>query len=466
MTLMLMLTIIFLIPIYVLPQNWVIEPVDSSGFVYDCSIAVDTMNYPHIAYCYRQDLGGNWASYWLKYARWNGIDWEFQPAESIAAYNLGAPIFKFSKLCIDNQNNPHIAYCKDSVPYKYAYYNGNSWQISTIESCYADISTNSIDMVLTDDGIPHISYPFVNFSNYTRGIRYAFKSSDSWIIQTVWEENRISSSNIFTTAIDLDRSGYPAIAFSQWSYSTTDTGYLFCARFNGQNWMIDTVHHIENEMYYVFSLKVNNPERIHIFYKRDFGVFYAVTEGDSWTIEFIDMNGLFEAGGDMILEGDKPNVVYSSVEDPLIYAYKFNTLWNYEIIDHYYEGLYPSIAQDNRSRLHVSYIRVGFTTWYLCYAQRNSPAIAEKEVQSIVESKALIEIYQNPARNYLAIRLPQTADRQMIKIFDVSGKLVKEEKVTNLQGHKQEVRISLKGINPGIYFLQLGKEVKKFIVAK
>jgi len=77
------------------------------------------------------------------------------------------------------------------------------------------------------------------------------------------------------------------------------------------------------------------------------------------------------------------------------------------------------------------------------------------------------EIYPNPARSFLAIRLPLFAYRQNIKIFDVSGKLIKvEEKVTSEQSHKQEVKISLKGINPGIYFLRIGKETKKFLVVK
>jgi len=31
---------------------------------------------------------------------------------------------------------------------------------------------------------------------------------------------------------------------------------------------------------------------------------------------------------------------------------------------------------------------------------------------------------------------------------------------------KSEIKMPLKGMNPGIYFLQLGKETKKFIVAK
>jgi Secretion system C-terminal sorting domain len=95
-----------------------------------------------------------------------------------------------------------------------------------------------------------------------------------------------------------------------------------------------------------------------------------------------------------------------------------------------------------------------------------------EESQTLNASSLTSEIYPNPARSFLAIRwtstrFGQTADRQAIKIFDVSGKMIKvADEVTSPQSHKQELRISLKGINPGIYFLQVGKEIKKFLVIK
>lgn len=45
----------------------------------------------------------------------------------------------------------------------------------------------------------------------------------------------------------------------------------------------------------------------------------------------------------------------------------------------------------------------------------------------------------------------------MVKVADA---------VTSAQEHQQEVRISIEGINPRIYFLRLGKETKKFLVVK
>ena len=85
------------------------------------------------------------------------------------------------------------------------------------------------------------------------------------------------------------------------------------------------------------------------------------------------------------------------------------------------------------------------------------------------------EIFPNPATSVIYIRVPPTfflphpwgEDKRGIKIFDVSGKLLKAvSKVTSSQEHKEEIRISLKGINPGIYFLRFGTETKKFMVVK
>ncbi len=78
-----------------------------------------------------------------------------------------------------------------------------------------------------------------------------------------------------------------------------------------------------------------------------------------------------------------------------------------------------------------------------------------------------LEIYPNPAKAYFTIHLSKTIDKQQLKIFDVSGKLINiAEKVISVQKHKQEMTISLKGINPGIYFLRLGKETKKFLIVQ
>ncbi len=92
-----------------------------------------------------------------------------------------------------------------------------------------------------------------------------------------------------------------------------------------------------------------------------------------------------------------------------------------------------------------------------------------------------LKIYPNPAKTVIRVRVPGNyfkpdAQSSMLKIFDVSGKLIREIKIPKLtlnsfQGkvqydRSQEIKISLKGIKPGIYFLRLGAETKKFLVIK
>jgi hypothetical protein len=104
---------------------------------------------------------------------------------------------------------------------------------------------------------------------------------------------------------------------------------------------------------------------------------------------------------------------------------------------------------------------------YRIWGKFSSDIGIEEERTTLNAKRFMPEIYPNPARSFLAVRLPQSADRQKLKIFDVSGKLViVSNEVTGVQEYKQKIRISLKGINPGIYFLRLGKETKKFLVVK
>ncbi len=83
-----------------------------------------------------------------------------------------------------------------------------------------------------------------------------------------------------------------------------------------------------------------------------------------------------------------------------------------------------------------------------------------------IQNAKLLEVNPNPARSYLAVSLQQTSN-QNLKIFDISGKLVKEITTSASQSRiNSVVKISLKGINPGIYFLRLGNETNKFLVIK
>jgi hypothetical protein len=59
--------------------------------------------------------------------------------------------------------------------------------------------------------------------------------------------------------------------------------------------------------------------------------------------------------------------------------------------------------------------------------------------------------------------LPQSNDRSEVKIFDVTGKVIREVRCKT-----KEVRISTEGIRNGVYFIKVGDEMvkEKMIVMK
>jgi hypothetical protein len=91
------------------------------------------------------------------------------------------------------------------------------------------------------------------------------------------------------------------------------------------------------------------------------------------------------------------------------------------------------------------------------------PQGIEETRQLLVANRLRLEVYPNPAKTYFAIRLPQSADHSLVKIFDIAGNIVKSEE---LKGKNN--RISLDGIKNGVYFVKIGYEMvkEKLVVTK
>jgi hypothetical protein len=436
-------------------QNWIVQAVDNLPAIpNDISLALDLQNYPHISYA---------SSLISKYAKWNGTIWELQLLDSTRRTET-------IKTCLDQNDHPHIGiifpfggtYHRDSIKIIYLYHNGMNWQTEVIDSFFAGNEgaiyddNRNLDMTLDSSGVPHFTYPVANTNESIWEVRYAYKRDTTWIRTTIWQ--RPLSYKTARPRICLDTNGYPVVVFDV--NRVQDTCSLYCAYFDGNIWSIERVHRVWWRGVSAFSIKVDRMGRIHLLYYSYPYVLYALQENNFWISETIRSLSGGYVHGDMALSNDNPYTVSSGSFGGFYYIYKLGTIWYYELIPEIGFGLFPAIAVDRLGIVHVSCFEGG-----LRYARRIAPGVEEHEMTRPTVRNDFV-IYPNPAKGFLDIHLPKTVDQAMVKIFDVSGKLIKSEELNDLG--IREFRISLKGIKPGIYFVQLDNDliIKKLVITK
>jgi hypothetical protein len=125
------------------------------------------------------------------------------------------------------------------------------------------------------------------------------------------------------------------------------------------------------------------------------------------------------------------------------------------------------IDNDGRDEIMASNYASNYTPKRVWVCKYTGPGIGE-EHQTQNAERFTLEVNPNPAKSVVRVRYASSVKGlKEIKIFDVSGKLIKEIASTSPRNDQTgEVKISLKGINPGIYFLQIGTELKKFLVVR
>ncbi|MFO8130030.1 MAG: T9SS type A sorting domain-containing protein [Bacteroidales bacterium] len=188
-------------------ENWQQEGIDSLPYDGDAgrwsSIAFDNDGYPRISYTFQNtDME---VSY-IKYAYKDGSEWNLQYVDSITSTFTNQ--FKYTSLALDGNNYPHISYYDyDETDLKYARWDGSEWQIEKIDSIgnvgkYASIALDNFDY-------PHIAYQ--DYSNY--GVRYAKWDGSAWQIETV--ESGIGY-GLYTSLV-LDANNRPHISSAKYS---------------------------------------------------------------------------------------------------------------------------------------------------------------------------------------------------------------------------------------------------------
>ena len=278
-------------------KQWYTMAVDRGAGSFN-SLAVDSHGWPHIAYNSPSETG-------LHYASWDGKQWH----KLIIDHDMTN---HFTSIQLDSQDQAQISYYREEYPdrhyalyLKYAYFDGKSWYIQTIDHRFGTGKFNSI--ALDSLGHPYIAYSIVG----TGDLGLAHFNGSKWALGVV--DSRSTSGNSYVgyhNSIVVDSAGEPHIGYLDGTkYSVK------YARREGATWhreVVDSLAALGSEASRV-SLKLDSHGRPHVaYYDAGLGALkYAVRDIKGWRTELVDNNGNVAGYASLCLdEHDEPHISY------------------------------------------------------------------------------------------------------------------------------------------------------------
>jgi len=436
--------------------NWDIQSIDENCRVYDSiprpEIVIDTADYPHITYA-NEALGV------MKYAKWNGSEWEIQDVENVNYMPYGhAP-----SLCLDSLNLPHISYIDHlsewSCGLKYAKFSGTDWEIQRIDSEMEETISTSI--AIDSDDNPHIAYDF-NASPVGHYAKYAKWNGSEWVIEILEDGYWTAGERI---AIDSDDSPHIIYESTEFTYPYNYYYKFRYARKPGSEWLYETI--AEGDGYGVVGdLALSEDNNPHVSYcdYDDQSLIYAwegsgiyvdllsftaqpshsaiilswqieTTEGEQITGFNLYRRTLAPDGDDIHHPLDESrDQLWEQLNDSLItgqnpYAYTNTTV---EPSKAYEYKLEVVLADQSAQTLGTTQAITGVTT-----------------------SFAILELYPNPANNYLKLLLSvPDAGLVTLELYDLTGRLVMCREIDVSEPSDTEAVVDVSGLASGVYTLR------------
>jgi hypothetical protein len=229
-------------------HTWNIQQIDpQSGMIeYTCSLAIGADGTSHAIWYQENRAHLRYAV--LEKGMWlaRTLDFDMQTG-------------KWNSMLLDAHGNPHISYdvfTKGEL--KYAYWNGKDWQRTVVDS--PEISPNQPSggmgnsLVLDRDGKARISY------ENGEEVKYAWERNGSWQIDIVDHVVLSGSWAGYRAHQALDPQGNPHIVYE-------DSGAVKHAFWDGKNWRIQLISDSGPRVHRYEDIAIDDKGKIYIVYQ-------------------------------------------------------------------------------------------------------------------------------------------------------------------------------------------------------
>jgi hypothetical protein len=241
-------------------QKWTIQQIAAgTGTVeYNCSVTLSPDGTPHVSWYHtRASDGSNFLH--LKYATLLDGVWMAKTVD------FDGEDGKWNSLVLDTSGRPQVIYSVfPRGELKYATWNGKEWQPQAgITPASAASAGMGNSLVLDAQGQPEISFyeTAVEYGAGSRGsLKFAWRKGAGWDVQTVDSVFKGGSWVGFRSTLVLDKQGLPHICYE-------DGGSLKHAFWNGTRWHIQLVAPRATEPYLYSAMAIDRNDTLYISYR-------------------------------------------------------------------------------------------------------------------------------------------------------------------------------------------------------
>jgi len=241
-------------------QKWTIQQIAAgTGTVeYNCSVTLSPDGTPHVSWYHTRAADGSNFLH-LKYATLLDGVWMAKTVD------FDGEDGKWNSLVLDANGRPQVIYSVfPRGELKYAAWNGKEWQPQAgITPGSAASAGMGNSLVLDAQGQPEISFyeTVVEYGAASRGsLKFARRKGAGWDVQTVDSVFQRGSWVGFRSTLLLDKQGLPHICYE-------DGGGLKHAFWNGTRWHIQVVAPRATEPYLYSSMAIDRNDTLYISYR-------------------------------------------------------------------------------------------------------------------------------------------------------------------------------------------------------